>query len=229
MKDLRKLVLLTTAVFLLTTPVFTQIPTIDQSPHELVCDKLYPTTVILKKGDTLTGFVKWVNRQANQRRIYFYKDTDLKTKGIHYQGVSVRSYVIEGELYENVNPGKDKSFFDDADVLALKLLDGGISIYQFYRDTMGLKFKYKNDTNYLDMCRTDKEFAKTLCAYKNGVLAANLSDGFKFGLKYKENMSELVSDDEELAKKIMKKEKGYRMIHRDKIILEYNDWYKNRE
>ena len=206
-----------------------QIPTIDQSPPELVCEKLYPTTVILKKGDTLKGFVKWVNRQANQRRIYFFKDLDPKTKAIHMAGVTVRSYTIEGMIYENIEPGKDKSFFDDADVLGLKLLDGGISIYQFYRDTMGLKFKYKNDTNYLDMCRTDKEFAKTLCAYKNGKLAANLSDGFAWGLKFKENMAKLVEDDDELAQKVLKKEKGYKLIYRDKIILEYNEWYAKRQ
>ncbi len=204
-----------------------QNPEIKIQPEELACEKLYPAAVILKKGDTLRGYVKWVNRQANQRRVYFYKDADPQTRMQLIPGVTIRSYTVGSLTYENIQPEKDKSFFCDADVLGLKILDGGITLYQFYRDTIGIKFKFKNDTNYLDVCRKEKDFEKNLYAYKNGKYVCNLQTT-RWVLKFREAMSELVSDCPDLAQKVINKEKGYRFVNRDKILLEYNEWVKSK-
>jgi len=37
----------------------------------------------------------------------------------------------------------------------------------------------------------------------------------------------LVAEDVELAQKVLKKEKGYGRLNIDKIIAEYNTWYRN--
>jgi len=204
------------------------IPVIPLTPPEMVCEKLYPGVIVLKKGDTLKGYIRWINRQANQRRLMYYKNNDSKTKAITIRSIGVKSYTINNQVYENVQPEKDKAFLDP-DVLLYKVLDGGICLYQVYCDTIGLRFKQKNDSNFYDVCRKDSECSKILYAYKKGEKAANLSDGFAFGMNYKENMSKLVSENADLSKKVLEKEKGYRMIHRDKIILEYNEWYKQNK
>jgi len=43
---------------------------------------------------------------------------------------------------------------------------------------------------------------------------------------FRKNMSKLVEDDPALAKKIRNKEEGYRYTDLEKIIREYNTWYK---
>ena len=45
-------------------------------------------------------------------------------------------------------------------------------------------------------------------------------------VRFAKQMSEYISDYEELAKKVKNKEKGYRLLSMMEIIEEYNEWYE---
>jgi len=209
------------------TCAIAQIAVIKLDPPEMVCEKLYPATIVLKKGDTLNGYIKWINRQANQRRVIYYKTNTPKEKAITIRGIGIKTYTVNNQPYDNIIPEKDKAFID-GNVMLYRVLQGGISLYREYTDTIGLRFKAKNDTNYYDVCRKDSECNKLLYPYKGGVRHTNF-EGFGYGFKFHETMSKLVEEYPELAKKVKDKEKGYRQMHRDKIILEYNEWYKQKQ
>ncbi len=53
----------------------------------------------------------------------------------------------------------------------------------------------------------------------------NLFDHDKFALRWRKAMSELVSENAELATKVSNKDKGYGLFNHYDIITEYNNWH----
>ena len=125
-------------------------PTIDLDPDQLQFQKLYPGYIITNEGDTVKGYIEWINREANEHHISFYSDEKKSPPSKIYRPKQIRGYCINGQVYESMvfgpNDGKYKMFI-------LRVLDGGITLYQFYKDTTGLHLNITqvNDTIYVDV------------------------------------------------------------------------------
>lgn len=187
--------------------------------------KKYKGYVVLNNGDTLHGLLQAQypadlnsnNRVSvmlsNQTSCLFF---DENGKATRYKPKELKSYMLAGRHYVSIeysgNPiGKSKSF-------VLRTMQGKISKFIFYACKP-------------DLVITDPKEGESLTDYYNRIYAtktvyyregAEPLDNESMALGFKKKMAALVSDNEELAGKVSKKEKGYRMMNVEKIIEEYN-------
>jgi len=187
--------------------------------------KLYEGYIITNEGDTIHGFLKaqYPNDllSSNQNSCHFYKTKDQK-KSTKYKPKEIKGYTLAGKHYVSMNytggtATKLKNF-----VLLVK--KGGISEYVYY---------YQPDSKAVlvlgqqpNESKTDyynRIYSKKTVYYREG---ATPYDTQNLAMGFKKKMAGLVADDKELASKVANKEKGYRMFQLQKIIDEYNQWYK---
>lgn len=187
--------------------------------------KQYKGYVILNNGDTLHGLLTAqypadLNSKnhvsvmlSNQTSCLFYNEQEKTT--VRYKPKELKEYMLAGRRYVSMNyngglAGKSKTF-------VLMMEDGKIGKYVYYTckpDLMTNQGQNESKTDYYNRIY----FTKTIY-YREG---ADPVDNESIALGFKKKMSELVSDNEKLASKILNKEKGYRMLNLEKIINEYN-------
>jgi len=199
-------------------------------PESYEYQQWYSGQVVTVEGETITGEIQWLNRQYNQRRVNFRNAGGEKI----YKNTELKSYTINGQKYQ---------FIDHKDYgkrYAAVVTEGGINIYNYYMLKSEASIKATNTVTYDENGRAinnieftrerkDEDFENYIMAIKHDKPKMIQIGSPTFMMNFKKNMSEYVSDYPELAAKIKNKEKGYKMLARDKIIIEYNKWYAEKK
>jgi hypothetical protein len=160
--------------------------------------------IIKTTNDTVKGKIAYQHYAVNQSNISFSIDgTDEKT--IIYRPNDLLGFWMEKTFWMSTINTKLQAKNNEK-LFVLMVRKGPISLYEYY----------KEDDEASDGWKTISLIKKLDDNYS---IAGNLLLGFK------KKMSEYVSEYEDLAKKIANKEKGYRVLHINKIIDEYNSWY----
>ena len=180
--------------------------------------------IITLEGDTVPGYILNLNLWNNQMMTFYFKDLADGDKGTKYRGKDLLGYQAGPRIYERLkfsglySPYRYNFF--------LRKQDGAIDYFIWY---------YNNDVNKLsgsDALLTEASDAFLIDEEELWVESiGRTQDGkiiefgtMRFRMKFSKNMSKLVRDDHELAKKILQKQEGYRFSDLEKIIREYNDW-----
>ncbi len=166
--------------------------------------KYFNGYIVNLNNDTINGKIRYHNYLKMQDRVYFkntdnvmsvYSPTDL----IGF-GYSSESYYWLSTTHTILKTSDGKDRF----VIIEEI--GGVSYYKYYK---------KDDTK-------DIGYSDVVLLIKPGEKPTSQQ---KFFFGFKKNFSKYLSDNEEIAKKIANKEKGYKMLSQTKIIREYNAWY----
>ncbi|MBL4755999.1 MAG: hypothetical protein JKY52_20700 [Flavobacteriales bacterium] len=220
-----RILLLSLTFLFLSGSLDAQIVSID-APAALVFEQWYKGSVTTNDNETLEGEIQWINRQYNQRRVNFRSAASNKV----YTKDDLKSYTINGQAYQFVNdPNYGKRY-------VARAVEGGLSVYYYYilKSESAIKgtntVEHKDDgkvVNHIAFTkeRNDADFEEVMLIKRHDAQKFINLSAPAFAMSFKKAMSNLVDDYAELASKIKNKEKGYKMLQRDKIILEYNEWY----
>jgi len=160
--------------------------------------------IIKSTNDTVKGKIAYQHYATNQSNISFSIDgTDEKT--IICRPNDLLGFWMEETFWMSTINTKLQAENNEK-LFVLMVRQGPISLYEYY----------KEDDEASDGWKTISLIKKM---DENYSIAGNLLLGFK------KKMSEYVSEYKDLAEKIANKEKGYRVLHINKIIDEYNAWY----
>ena len=212
---------------------------VKQSESDTVKVKLwtiYPGYVITRSNDTVRGYLMLKNLVANQDKVCFYNSPEGNEKDrIKYKPKDIKAYKAGPRFYESFKfrPGVSTYSANDANAyhFVIRTLDGPITLYKWFYETTGESEKrVELDTANILNSKVDLTFSEenlhsiTLAKFPNGEFV-NFE---KMLIGFKKKMSKLVADYPELAKKIADKEEGYRWADIEKIVKEYNNWYKEK-
>lgn len=175
----------------------------------------YPGYIIKNNGEKVDGYIEAQQRgsidaflNCNQNRVIFFTDPENKKTKVIYTPDDLKGYMIADKYYKSMHysgglVSKPMRFL-------LQVSDGHIAKYVWYtasEDRKPQEIKFNEQTVY----------------QKGDEMPIELSTLF---LNFAEKVSNLVSEDVELSKKVLNKEKGYGKINIENIIAEYNEWYK---
>lgn len=211
--------LATTALFALFTLVNFSLFAQDWSTDVYKFGEQYPGYVIDKDGKKTEGFIKYRNRYVMQNDVIFFTEKGNKKTKVKYKTADLKEYKVADKLYHCINYSGGLS--KKAIRANLLVKEGCIMEYVWYN----------RDENWTTMRKksgeSDKEFMdrmyppKTVYYNKQNNKQPRTTDYFAMGFAKK--MSEYISDNAELSKKVAGKEKGYRMLKILNIIAEYNE------
>lgn len=191
---------------------------------EDVSEKL-PGYVITSKGEKIEGYLKRFLKIKSQRKVKFFKT--LEDKPVVYNAKQLKAYKIADDYYE-AHPyeglsGKTKVFL-------LRTQRGKIDLFDYYirvEDDKGNELTVKKDGNKEVILDFDGTKIQTeVLAVKDGKEYLKFASA-KLMFSFKNVMSKFISDYPELATKVKKKEKGYKLLSILKIINEYNEHFIN--
>jgi len=194
---------------------------------------LYPGYVVRQNGDTVHGYLLLKNLAANQDKVFFFEHPEDKKYSVKYKPKDLKAYKVGPRYYESwkFRPPATASANDARTYhFLLKIIDGPFSLYRWYYEILEQsKARLKIDSDQPLTGTVDLSFSeKDLQTHNYGVTPegefVDLSS-LKMLTSFRKNMSKLVADDEELARKIRNKEKGYGYYDIERIIREYNEWY----
>jgi len=196
---------------------------------------LYPGYVVTKENDTIRGYLMLKNLINNQDKVFYYKDMNTpKDDAVKYKPKDLKAYKVGPRYYASFKFRPSVSTYSANDARAyhfiLRVIDGPFKLYRWYYETIEKsKSRVKTDKEHplntaVDLSFNEDELSHITLGRK---LDGELIDfnSTKYLVGFKKNMSKLVSDYPELAKKIANKEEGYRHGDIEKIIKEYNEWY----
>ncbi|CAN5734209.1 hypothetical protein BH11BAC7_BH11BAC7_26190 [soil metagenome] len=174
---------------------------------------IYPGYYVGEKGDTVRGYFMHNNQVQNQSKCEYYKnETDRKPTQV-FGPEDISSYMVADKLYRSIHYSGGLL----AKPLKFNLVtkDGGITTFLFYNEM------YEREA--------DGSIKNTVVYFKANDAAnpkpLSMQD---FGIGFAKKMAAYVADDTALSTKVADKEKGYGMLQIDKIIEEYNAWYKTK-
>lgn len=182
----------------------------DWSGTVYVIGRKYPGYYVTHTGDTVNGYFMHGTKQQNQLRCDFYKAETDASPDAKFFPEDIQSYKVGDKLYRSIHYSGGLLKKPLRFVVVVK--DGGISQFTFYSEDPTTP--NEETTVYYKAKDTDNPDPMTLQ---------------DFGLGFAKKMSAFVADDEELSQKVSDKEKGYGMLQIDKIIDEYNEWYKTNK
>jgi hypothetical protein len=152
--------------------------------------------IIKSDGKMVRGHIMYAHPVLLSKEVMF--------NGTVYKPDELKEFFVNDIRWISVTALRKKQFAPVA-------IDGPVTTYWIMSYPEGVSYTDEN-TPY-----EKSEFLKKLDG--DPVASATLLLGFK------KKMSAFLSDHEELAKKIAKKETGYGMMGYNDIIKEYNDWY----
>lgn len=177
----------------------------------------YAGYIIDIDGKKTEGFIQYADRYSMQNNINFFTEKDNKKTKIKYSSADLKEYKVADKLYHCIN-------FSGG--LMAKPIKGNLLV----EDGCIKKYMwYDRDDNYLTMHKlegeTDEMFQDRM--YPSKAVYYKVDDEKPvttdyFALKFEVKMSEYVSSNAELSKKVADKEKGYGMLSILAIIEEYN-------
>ena len=160
--------------------------------------QFYEGYIINADGSRNEGFIRYGTMADNKGLVTFYKDkTNRKTKK-KYKPKDIAGYKVGSEEYHSIRFGAILK----QQVFARLEVNGHIKTYSVAEET--------------------EEGMTYVMALKKG---DDDAVGASVFIRFAKQMSEYISDYEELSNKVKNKEKGYRLIHMEAIIAEYNKWY----
>jgi hypothetical protein len=176
---------------------------------------IYPGYYVSLKGDTVHGYFMHNDQVKNQKKCDYYKNETDRNTTQSFKPEDISSYKVADKLYRSIHYSGGLT----AKPLRFNLVTvdggGGITTFNFY-DEM-----YERETN--------GTIKYTIVYFKpNDAANEKVMSMQDFGIGFAKKMAAYVADNEELSKKVADKEKGYGMLQIDKIIEEYNAWYKTK-
>lgn len=183
----------------------------DWSGKVYVIGKIYPGYYVTNAGDTVHGYFYHGNQSGNQQSCIYYKN-EMDTRATStFKPEDITSYMMADKLYRSIH--YSGGLLDKPLRFNLVTKDGAITEFNFYDETGARE--------------TDGSWKYDVVYYKAGDANNPKPETMQyFGIGFAKKMSEYVADDADLSKKVSDKEKGYGMLQIDKIIEEYNTWYK---
>ena len=182
----------------------------DWSDYEIW--KLYSGYVVKNDGEIVEGYIEAQNRgcigsyiNSNQTCVNFFTDPVDKRTKVVYTPDYIKAYVIGDRYYKSMH--YSGGLMSKPVRFLLQISDGYISKYVWYEPN-------ETNTGYEDK----------IVYQKGDEMPIEMTS---LMLNFTEKVSKLVAEDVELAQKVLKKEKGYGRLNIDKIIAEYNTWYRN--
>jgi hypothetical protein len=179
--------------------------------------KVYPGYIVKLSGDTVNGFVQHQNRSKNQTECNFYTDPNDKKSKVTYKSDDIKAYKVGDKDYRAIR--YSGGLIGKAVRFNLLVADGHIARYMWYYKEQDINMQSGNESDY--------DFDKRIHTEKQVYIKGDAQpfDHDKFALRWGKVMSELVSENAELATKVSNKDKGYGLLNHYDIISEYNTWY----
>ena len=176
---------------------------------------IYPGYYVELTGDTVRGYFMHGNRVVNQLTCEYYKNETDRNSTENFKPAQISSYMVGDKLYRSIHYTGGLLTKPMMFNLVTKDGGGGISTFIFYDVTYATEPNGEIKSTMVFHKPNDKENEKPM----------TLQD---FGLGFAKKMAAYVADDAELSTKVADKEKGYGMLQIEKIIEEYNAWYKTK-
>lgn len=178
---------------------------------DLVIGNKYPGYIIKNSDDTIYGYIRYGNVVDNQKKCQFFtNETDKKPSKV-YTTKELKGYLVSNTLYKTIN------YSGGLMSKPLRFLkvdkDGELTMFVFYEEG-SVPYNVERKETIVYYKWHDKNFPKPVT-------------NEKFGFSFAKKMSEYVADNQVLSEKIIKKEKGYGLLHIYDIIDEYNKWYSD--
>lgn len=157
----------------------------------------YEGYIITNDGNKERGYIQHLDESDRYEKVIFKKE--LKGKKQKFKFGDIKGYKVADTEYKAV---------EFADVVF-----------------KGRKFLIVDEINcistyhYREYDNEDGAW-QTITVLENEEGAVNYQ---KLGMKFAKNLSEFLKNDNEIAQKVLNKEKGYRLIHMFDIINEYNE------
>jgi hypothetical protein len=163
-------------------------------------NSFYEGYIVQNDGSRLEGFILYGTLEDNKSQVTFYTDKkNRKTKKV-YKTKDVAGYKVGSEEYISV------------------------TYRSVLKQQVFAKVESKGHIMVLSVAEPGENGAwGYTMALKKGDEDAIGTARF---INFAKQMSELVADHEELAKKVADKESGYRLLSMMAIIEEYNAWYE---
>lgn len=205
--------LLSTGLFLLITTIYAQ----DWSSDVYRGGELYPGYIIDAAGKKTEGYIKYQNRYTMQNEVLFFTDKDDKKSKQDLKTKDLKEYKVADKLYHCIN--YSGGLVGSAVRANLVVQEGCITQYVWYNRAENWAIMQKGATE------SEEEFMARM--YPSVMVFKKAGDEQPrsldyFGLGFAKKMSEYISDNAELAKKVADKEQGYGMLKVLDIINEYN-------
>jgi hypothetical protein len=179
--------------------------------------ELYPGYIVDATGKKTEGFIKYQNRYTMQNEVLFYTDKDDKKSKQDLKTKDLKEYKVADKLYHCIN--YSGGLVGSAVRANLLVQEGCITQYVWYNRVENWAILQKGPAE------SEEEFMNRM--YPSVMVFMKAGDEQPrsldyFGLGFPKKMSEYVSDNAALAKKVADKEKGYGMLKVLDIISEYN-------
>ena len=160
--------------------------------------QIYEGHIVNADGSVTQGFIVYGAMLDMKMNVVFYTDKMNRKTKKKYSPKDIKGFKVGAEEYRSVKWGAIMK----QQVFGRVMEKGHITTFGIAEETDG-KIEYmrglqKGDSDVIGMTRF---------------------------LRFAEEMSEYISDYEELSTKVKNKEKGYRLLEMDAILREYNDWY----
>jgi len=174
---------------------------------------------IIKPGqDTTWGKIKFKSMIHNQYKVVFKEAYDQEEET--FEPSELDAYQIADFKYQSLQYSGRDSFRRQSFMRVI--VDGTISLYKWYYNE---KQQYFEDNDFWDYTtEIDPNKPGVMIQFllqHDGQSHVDASSG-KFAWKFNKAMAKYLADYPELAKKVKKKEKGYKKEDLEKIIMEYN-------
>ncbi|MDD2982382.1 MAG: hypothetical protein PHQ74_03250 [Crocinitomicaceae bacterium] len=196
----------------------------DWSPEIYQVGKIYPGYIVKLDGDTIRGFIKADTRcstngigSSNQNLAQFFTSQTDKKPVAKYKPADIKGYKIADKVYESINYSgglfKKPNF-------NLVVEEGRIRLYEWYSTVENFNMVIRQTGETMQAYDARRYETKMIVA-KEPTEPIELG---MLGLSFAKKMPPMISDYEELARKVAEKEKGYTFLKILDVIKEYNAW-----
>lgn len=192
----------------------------DWSTDTYKYDELYPGYVITLKGEKIEGYIKYRNRFIMQEEVIFFSDPNVVSTKKRYEAKDLLEYEVADKHYACIRYSGGKNNYPEIRGNLVVRGTGCIKEYIWYSQAAGYttmaKFEGESDEDF-----GNRKFPSTTVFYKEGDDIAVEMNFFKED--FVKRVSEYVSGNKELAKKVKTGQSGYnREGDVRKIFDEYN-------
>jgi hypothetical protein len=176
---------------------------------------IYPGYYVSLTGDTVRGYFMHNNQVKNQSKCEYYKSETDRKPSETFGPEDINGYLVADKLYRSIH--FSGGLLPKPLRFNLVTVDGGggITTFNFYNEMYEREADGSIKYTIVYYKPNDKENSKPMM----------MQD---FGIGFAKKMAAYVADYEALSTKVTDKEKGYGMLQIDKIIEEYNAWYKTK-
>jgi hypothetical protein len=177
----------------------------------------YPGYFINSNGDSIRGYIKYVNRTENQ--LYAEYSNDARGEKLKFQLYphQVRGYYFAGNVYESLRYGEADP---GTDHFVLREEEGKLDLFRYFvipTDVFISDGQGSRRVNGFDESYLESEF---LVRMEGGKLIPVLNNGDLL-----KKFLPLIDSDVRLAELIREKEKGFRLADLPQIVRSYNGHY----